>query len=174
VKSTMGIAQLIGLMVVLLLAVTCSAPQATPTLTPVLLVPTGPAAAPTQTQVSPIVPPKLTESPTAAPTVTLTSTPMPVSEIVWTGKGPEGQTIFALAIDPSTSTTLYAGTSGRGVLKSTDGGGNWTAVNAGLTNSYVEALAIDPSTPTTLYAGTRGGVFKSTDGGVTEARSTLD
>src|SRR3989442_1318092 len=70
----------------------------------------------------------------------------------------------ALAIDPLTPTTLYAGTSG-GVFKSTDGGASWSA--SGLIN--VSALAIDPLTPTTLYAGTSnvgvfGGVFTSTDG----------
>ena len=73
--------------------------------------------------------------------------------------------VHALAIDPVTPTTLYAGTDGGGVFKSTDGGGNWSAINTGLTNTYVYALAIDPVTPTTLYAGTYDGVFKSTDGG---------
>ena len=54
-----------------------------------------------------------------------------------------------------------------GVFKSTDGGGSWTAINTGLTNTEVQALAIDPSAPGTLYAGTyAGGVFKSTDAGV--------
>ncbi|MGQ9568633.1 MAG: hypothetical protein ACUVWW_11370, partial [Anaerolineae bacterium] len=47
---------------------------------------------------------------------------------VWTSIGPEGGTIYALAIDPATPTTLYAGTWG-GVFKSTNGGGNWSAVN---------------------------------------------
>ena len=84
---------------------------------------------------------------------------------VWTSNGPEGGTIIALAIDPVTPATLYAGTSG-GVFKSTNGGGNWSAVNTGLTDTYVCALAIDPATPATLYAGTLGGgVFKSTNGG---------
>ena len=59
----------------------------------------------------------------------------------------------ALAIDPATPATLYAGTYG-GVFKSTDGGGNWHAVNTGLTDTPVRALAIDPATPATLYAGT--------------------
>src|SRR5438093_4634960 len=89
---------------------------------------------------------------------------------VWTTNGPHSETINALAIDPQTPTTLYAGTSGHGVFKSTDGGGNWSAVNTGLTTPYgaiwVNALAIDAQTPTTLYAaGSGGGVFKSTDGG---------
>src|SRR5206468_646889 len=49
---------------------------------------------------------------------------------------------------------------------STDGGGTWSAVNAGLPATSVETIAIDPQTPTTLYAGTSSyGVFKSTDGG---------
>jgi hypothetical protein len=75
---------------------------------------------------------------------------------VWTSHGPEGGEIGALAIDPATPTTLYAGTS-RGVFKSTNGGGNWSEANSGLTNTGVRALAIDPATPTTLYAGTWGG-----------------
>jgi len=85
---------------------------------------------------------------------------------VWTSNGPEGGTIHALAIDPVTPATLYAGTSGGGVFKSTNGGGNWSAANTGLTNTDVLALAIDPATPATLYAGILGGgVFKSTNGG---------
>ena len=53
------------------------------------------------------------------------------------------------------------------MFKSTNGGGNWNAVNTDLTiNGYVTSLAIDPKTPATLYAGTDdGGVFKSTNGG---------
>ena len=77
----------------------------------------------------------------------------------------------ALAIDPSAPATLYAGTDS-GVFKSTNAGGNWTAINTGLTNTCVLALVIDPSAPATLYAGTLGGVFKSTDGGGAGRRST--
>ena len=35
---------------------------------------------------------------------------------VWTSNGPEGGTVAALAIDPSTPATLYAGTLGGGVF----------------------------------------------------------
>ena len=84
----------------------------------------------------------------------------------WTSNGPEGGRIYALALDPATPTTLYAGTYGGGVFKSTNGGAAWNAVTAGLMNTDVRALAINPATPTTLYAGTYGdGVFKSTNGG---------
>lgn len=63
-----------------------------------------------------------------------------------------------------------------GVLKSTDGGRHWNAVNNGLLQSTFAGpkpdlgrpvLAIDPLTPATLYAATRAGVFKTTDAGAT-------
>src|SRR5207244_1815898 len=75
----------------------------------------------------------------------------------------------ALAIDPQTPATLYAGTNryngfngGSVLVKSTDGGGSWSAVNTGLPNypyypdhpyypvTGVYPLAIDPHAPTTL------------------------
>ena len=94
------------------------------------------------------------------------SYPVSAGTTVWENIGPEGGTVHALAIDPQTPTTLYAGTDSGGVFKSTDGGASWSAVNNGLTAAWVLALAIDPQTPTTLYAGTYGGeVFKSTNGG---------
>src|SRR5262249_36691065 len=62
--------------------------------------------------------------------------------------------VSLVAIDPLTPTTLYAGTiGGGGIFKSTDGGEEWSAVNTGLTNSFVTGLVIDPLTPNTLYAG---------------------
>jgi hypothetical protein len=94
---------------------------------------------------------------------------------------PGGTAVTVFAIDPSTPRTLYAlafnndNPENRGVFKSTDGGGSWSAINAGLplpseSHIGVTALAIDPTMPSTLYAGTRGvdglaGVFKSTDSG---------
>src|SRR5215813_13712250 len=84
---------------------------------------------------------------------------------VWTGIGPEGALVTSLAIDPTAPIILYAANyNGGGVFKTTNGGGSWSSVNVGLTNTNVTALAIDPRTPTTLYAGTNGsGVFKSID-----------
>src|ERR1035437_5504297 len=91
---------------------------------------------------------------------------------VWTSGGPYGSggDILALAINPTTPATVYAGMSDGGGFKSTDSGGTWAAVNTGLTTLSVFSLAINPSIPTTLYAGTfGGGVFKSTDSGGTWA-----
>ena len=95
---------------------------------------------------------------------------------VWTNIGPEGGYINALAIDPATPTTLYAGTWFGGAFKSTNGGTNWSAVNTGLTATWVLSLAIDPATPATLYAGTWGGgvfVISFSGSGVEPTVTTL-
>ena len=89
-----------------------------------------------------------------------------IAQAQWVSLGPKGGDVGALAVDPATPSTLYAGMAGGGVYKSTNNGVTWTLGNNGLTNRNVTALAIDPITPTTLYAGTGGsGVFKSTNGG---------
>lgn len=76
----------------------------------------------------------------------------------------------AIAIDPVTPTTLYVGTNGGGVYKSTDGGGSWARANNGLFDLRVTALAIDWVTPSYVYVGTAdGGIFSSPDYGETWA-----
>ena len=81
-----------------------------------------------------------------------------------------------LAVDPANPATVYAGLMGcsfnclnpAGVLKSTDGGGGWTAVNSGLTDLQVVSLAVDPDNTNILYSGTQlHGVFRSINGGST-------
>jgi hypothetical protein len=88
----------------------------------------------------------------------------------WTSNGPNGPgagTVLALAIDPLTPSTLYAGTYAGGIYKTTNSGGSWSADNGGLgVATSFWALAIDPATPSTLYAGSQyTGAFKSADGG---------
>jgi photosystem II stability/assembly factor-like uncharacterized protein len=51
------------------------------------------------------------------------------------------------------------------VIKSVDGGQNWSKIDNGIADLYIDDLAIDPETPTTLYAGTNHGVYKSRDEG---------
>ncbi|HJQ24075.1 MAG TPA: SBBP repeat-containing protein [Blastocatellia bacterium] len=70
-----------------------------------------------------------------------------------------------LAIDPTMTSTLYAGLTyyGAGLYKSTNGGASWSAT--GFASVQVSALALDPSDPATIYAGTGNGLFKSTDAG---------
>ena len=80
--------------------------------------------------------------------------------------GPYGGTILTMAVNPSNPQTIFAGSFGAGVFKSTDGGSSWHSVNRGLTNLYIYSLAIDPAQSNTLYAGTyHSQVYKSQDGG---------
>ena len=87
----------------------------------------------------------------------------------WINAGPEGGFVEVLAIDPSAPETVYAGTRGGGLFKTTDGGATWKGANVGLAHTFFEAfvadIAIDPVTTETLYATTQAGLFKTTDGG---------
>ena len=86
---------------------------------------------------------------------------------------------FDLPIDPSTPATLYAGTRGGGVFKSTNAGMTWTAVFDKVDGMMsIGAIAVAPSDSNVIYVGTgeacpRGdithgdGIYKSTDGGKT-------
>jgi photosystem II stability/assembly factor-like uncharacterized protein len=84
--------------------------------------------------------------------------------------------IRALIMDPKNPSNLYAvgfaepyDESG-GVLKSTDGGGSWSATSQ---TAGVYSVSVDPLNPSVIYAAGKsakgGGVFKSTDGGETWA-----
>ncbi len=73
--------------------------------------------------------------------------------------------VYAIAINPTTPSTIYAGTDG-GVYKTTDSGGTWNATGA-IPARWVRQLLIDPASNNTIYAGAESGVFKSTDGGNT-------
>src|SRR5262245_58128920 len=73
----------------------------------------------------------------------------------WTSNGPVGGNGMAVAIDPTTPTTLYAGTNGGGFFKSTDGGTTWSAINEGVANVgafNVQRIVVDPATPTRVHA----------------------
>ncbi len=78
--------------------------------------------------------------------------------------------VTALAIDPQTQGTVYAG-SYAGVFKSTNGGKNWSASESRLQidnygSSVISALAIDPQDSNTVYAaGIYAGVSKTRDAG---------
>ena len=89
----------------------------------------------------------------------------------WSSTGPDGASIRCLAIDHQNTRTIYAGTDGGGVFKSTDGGTAWSRLNFAVPDkTWVVSLVIDPQNPQTLYAGTGnkdsgGGILKSSDGG---------
>ncbi|MEP6920076.1 MAG: carboxypeptidase regulatory-like domain-containing protein [bacterium] len=73
--------------------------------------------------------------------------------------------VYAMAIDPTTPSTIYAGTDG-GVFKSTNFGATWNATGP-MPARWVRQILIDPTSTNTIYAGADVGVFRSTDGGAT-------
>jgi len=84
-----------------------------------------------------------------------------------TGNG--GFDIRALAIDPATPSTLYAG-SGSGIYKTTNGGASWSSVEHGTLIRNISSIVIDPQATSTVRVGTFfTGVFVSTNGGDTWA-----
>jgi hypothetical protein len=97
----------------------------------------------------------------------------------WLGPGNIGGRIRAVAIHPITTSTIFAGSVGGGIWKTTNSGTSWSAVNDFMANLAVSSIVFTPGDPNTMYAGTgesgffnfdalRGaGIFKSTDGGTT-------
>lgn len=67
--------------------------------------------------------------------------------------------VKSLIIDPVTTTTLYAGTAGGGVFKSTDGGTSWSEMNTGIPNKFITALILAPLTQQKLYAVSDAGLL---------------
>jgi photosystem II stability/assembly factor-like uncharacterized protein len=103
----------------------------------------------------------------------------------WTTRGPHAIIIQSLAADPRNSGTLYAGSWGSGVFKTTDAGSTWTAMNSGLNvagdgSIWVYAVAVDPRDSNIVYASTLYEdssdhvlVFKSVDGGANWSSANL-
>ena len=83
--------------------------------------------------------------------------------------GPDSGRVNAIAIDPSSPSTIYAGAAGGGVWKSTDGGGHWTQLTDGMPDLAISAITISQTGK--IYVGTGdsdgsfgGGLAKSGDG----------
>lgn len=98
------------------------------------------------------------------------------SALNWTMKGSvlDGNSILSLAVSPTNSDVVYAGTapvySRAGIFRTLDGGTTWTNVTGSLPDRYPMDLAIDPQNDSTVYAifsgfGS-GHVFKTEDTGI--------
>lgn len=115
------------------------------------------------------------------------------NEIIAGPSGPTGSdndSVFrSLTVHPTDPKTIYVGTERNGVLKSTDGGTNWTRLRKGFRHTdvgYPEFwdISISPANPTHLLAATSdspgpltgnypssmAGIYQSTDAGQTWVR----
>jgi hypothetical protein len=91
--------------------------------------------------------------------------------------------VNCLAFHPTLTNTMFAGTPGGGLWKSTNNGTSWVPLTDGLPSSGISGIAISPSNGNIMYVltgdGNGGnqwgyyvkeqgcGVYKSTDGGIT-------
>jgi photosystem II stability/assembly factor-like uncharacterized protein len=74
--------------------------------------------------------------------------------------------LTGLAVNPDDPATLYVSGVDVGVLKSIDGGLNWTEMNGGLPTTQAAALALHSFRRETLYVWLKdNGIFRSEDGG---------
>lgn len=96
----------------------------------------------------------------------------------WMGPGNVGGRVRSLVIHPTDPQTMWAGSVGGGIWKTTDGGASWNVLDDFMANLAVSTMVIDPTDPNVLYAGTGegfynqdaiqgAGIFKTTDGGTT-------
>jgi len=86
-------------------------------------------------------------------------------------------TVTCLTVAPDPQHTIYAGTLGGGIFKSTDRGKSWQAINQGLSLTdeqkaakvilTINALAVERPNFFKVYAATNVELFRSVDGGAT-------
>ena len=99
------------------------------------------------------------------------------------GEGMENLNIGTLALDPTNSSTIYAGTgevfrhtnrpyssmTGAGIFKSIDAGDSWEQLAETVNENflYVSDIVVSAANSERLYAATNTGVWRSLDGGAT-------
>ncbi|HEY7125647.1 MAG TPA: hypothetical protein VH540_16950 [Ktedonobacterales bacterium] len=85
----------------------------------------------------------------------------------WESSGPQqAPALISLAVDPNQLQTVFAGSAGKGVYRSTDGASTWASANTGLPQDLmVQSIVTDPALPGQVYLGTDQGFFLSTDDG---------
>jgi uncharacterized protein (TIGR03437 family) len=89
--------------------------------------------------------------------------------------------IGSLAIDPSNPNNIYAGTGeanwngdgylGDGILRSTDGGVSWTAIEGPFAGQSMGGIAVSPTDGKVLLAAASSGIYRSADRGSTWVRA---
>jgi hypothetical protein len=70
------------------------------------------------------------------------------------GNGLPSIGVTAIAIDPTASARIYAGTSGGGSFVTKNFAASWSAQSTGLSDRHMVSLMVAPSSPSAVYAGT--------------------
>ena len=83
------------------------------------------------------------------------------------GSNPMAGSVLMLAMDPHSSSTIYAVTYLRKLWKTTDAGTTWLPLSDAGPLISIEWLALDPVLANTLYAIDAGALYKSSNGGST-------
>lgn len=87
--------------------------------------------------------------------------------------------INAIAFHPSDASTIYVGSPGGGIWKTTNGGSSWSNINSNLPRLGVSSILVHPGGADTIFIGTGDrdggdapgiGVYKTTDGGLSWVR----
>jgi hypothetical protein len=114
-----------------------------------------------------------------------------ITRASWTSIGPGniGGRVRALAVHPTTTSTIFVGGANGGIWRSTDSGASWQPIDDYLPSLAITTIVFRPGTSSTMYAGTgesfseldgaRGaGILKSTNSGaawaVLPSTSTAD
>lgn len=112
-----------------------------------------------------------------------------IASPTWTYRGPDnvGGRIRPLVVHPTNANTIWVGSVGGGIWKTTNAGTSWTKANDFLPSLCIGSMVIDKTNPNVLYAGTGesyfdtefgennksaimgAGIYKTTDGGATWA-----
>ena len=86
-------------------------------------------------------------------------------ETQWRSVGPSPPAVEAAIVSDAASHTIYIGSNGGGVLKSSDDGASFAPVNNGLDEKTIAAMVIDPKNPDVVYASAVDSMYKTVDGG---------
>jgi photosystem II stability/assembly factor-like uncharacterized protein len=80
--------------------------------------------------------------------------------------------VTGLAVDPNAPATVWAGTDGQGLIRSTNSAENWQVVAFAVNTNPIRAIAVRPGNSNVLLVGvgkdyTTGDIYKSSNGGAT-------
>lgn len=82
----------------------------------------------------------------------------------WIGPGNIGGRLRSILIHPTQPSTMWVGSVGGGIWKTTNGGSSWIPLDDFMASIAIGCMALDPLDPDVLYAGTGEGFFEAVEG----------